>query len=325
MDTLTAAVPTPTQRSVRSSILLVEDDAPTRDAFAEALEDEGFEIVIAGSGTQALQILEVRPIDLVMADVMMPDLDGYELCRRIRRDPRFGHIPVLLLSARTALADRLAGIEVGADDYLTKPIAIEELSARLTMHLRRSSREQQLNPLTRLPGNLAVEQAIQTRLTAGEDFAVGYADLDHFKAYNDRYGFQAGDALLRRTSQIIATVVAPFRSGGAFVGHIGGDDFVVAANPEIIESICRNILSEFEAVAPEFYSPEDRERGMIVGHDRTGEIRCFPLTSLSIGVVICRSGNFSHVAEIAQVAAEAKGYAKRQTGNSYLIDRRGAR
>lgn len=310
------------QPAVRPVILLVEDDDSTREAFEEALQDDGFEMVLAASGTEGLRRLAAQPVDLVMADVMMPDMDGFELCRQVRRDPRLGHIPVILLSARTALSDRLAGIRVGADDYLTKPIDIEELSARLTMHLRRSTREQQLNPLTRLPGNLALEQALQARLTANEPFALGYVDLDHFKAYNDRYGFHAGDEIIRFTGRLLATVVAPYRAAGAFVGHIGGDDFMIVASPDTIEPICAEVVEGFDDEVPNYYTPEDRARGSIQSVDRAGRERTFPLLTISIGVVICQPDARTHLAELAQIAAEAKSFAKHQTGSTFLIDRR---
>ena len=308
--------------TVRPIILLVEDDFPTRQVFREALSDDGFEIIAAATGREALAHLATQPIDLVMADVMMPDLDGFELCRQIRRDPRLGHIPVILVSGNTAVSDRVAGIEVGADDYLTKPIDIDELSARLTMHLRRSSREQQLNPLTRLPGNLAIEQALQTRLASGEAFALAYGDLDDFKAYNDRYGFHAGDGVLRFTGRLIATVVGPYRSEGAFVGHIGGDDFIIVSGIEAIEPICQEIISRFDREIPAYYTPEDRARGYIVSKDRTGREHMFPFVSISLGVVLCQPGTFSHFAELSQIATEVKNYAKQQPGSAYQIDRR---
>ena len=308
--------------TVRPIVLLADDDLSTREALQEALSEDGFEIVLAGTGTEALAHLAVQPVDLVMADVMMPDLDGFELCRQIRRDPRFGHIPVILLSGRTAVSDRVAGIRVGADDYLTKPIDIDELSARLIMHLRRSSREQQLNPLTRLPGNLAIEQALQTRLAAGEAFALAYGDLDNFKAYNDRYGFHAGDEVIRFTGRLLATVVGPYRAEGAFVGHIGGDDFVIVAGIDAIEALCREIITRFDREVLAYYTPDDRARGHIVSRDRSGREHCFPFVSISIGVVLCRPGVFGHFAQLSQIATEVKNYAKRQPGGAYRIDRR---
>lgn len=303
------------------SILIVEDDAAIADVLEEVLRDFGYEVRVASTGAETLPAMIERRPDLVLMDLTLPDTDGIELTRRLRSDPRWNSIPVIALTARDRVDDRVLGLREGLDDYLTKPFNIAELMARLDANLRRSLRELHVSPLTLLPGNRAIEMALARRLAAGQDFGVCYLDVNNFKPYNDTYGFAAGDQIIRSLADIVQREIASTRDG--FPGHIGGDDFVVVLDPSEAEPFCQRVLKAFDRVVQHSYRPEDLARGSVEAEDRAGNRKTFELMSLSIAVVVQTSGRFTHIGELSRAAAEIKGYLKRQGGGShYMIDRR---
>lgn len=193
------------------------------------------------------------------------------------------------------------------------------------MGKRLKEMEQQLldaSPLTRLPGNIAIERALTRHLDSGETFAVCYVDLDNFKAYNDRYGYIQASELLKKTAEIIHQKAKTLADPDTFVGHVGGDDFVLIAKPEEVDSVCKAIIDAFDDMIPGYYSAEDVAAGGIVGVDRYGVERSFPILTISIAVVICQRGNYDTALEIAQVAAQIKDHVKLTPGSNYLVNRR---
>jgi GGDEF domain-containing protein len=178
------------------------------------------------------------------------------------------------------------------------------------------------SPLTRLPGNIAIEQVLKGKMLHGEKFALCYIDLDDFKAYNDRYGYARGSELIKLTGEIIYLAKDRHGDPGDFVGHIGGDDFVLITSPENVEPVCSAITAAFDRAVPDHYDPDDRQRGYVEGTDRYGVTRRFPLMTISVAVVSDAQRNFSSPLEIAQVATELKDYIKRLPGSNYLVDRR---
>ena len=299
-------------------VLVIEDDIDTRELLQEALDGAGFRVQAAASGQAGLQKLRDHVPDIVLLDQLLPGMSGLEVCRQIRRQPGLGAVPVVMLTALSRSTDQVAGLNAGADDYVTKPFNVDELTARLYSHVRRSRRERQLNPLTGLPGNLAIDGAIDDRLVAGETFAVAWIDLDNFKAYNDRYGFYAGDQVLEATGRLVMSVLERCDREQSFAGHIGGDDFVLVTPVDQIERAGRLLVEGFDALVPAFY----RERGFIPAVSRTGEEQAFPLMSISVAIVPCPAGRFSHPGEIAEVAGEIKHFLKQQPGSAWLVDRR---
>jgi len=177
------------------------------------------------------------------------------------------------------------------------------------------------SPLTRLPGNIAIERSISRRLREGVPFAMCYLDLDNFKSYNDRYGYIKASELIKDAGQIIYNVVDSLKDPDAFVGHIGGDDFVVIINNILAKKACQGIISEFDAMIPGYYSEEDRVAGFIEGVDRYGVPRHFPLITISIAVLNCQPGSYATASEIATAAAEVKDRVKESTGSNYIIVR----
>lgn len=178
------------------------------------------------------------------------------------------------------------------------------------------------SPLTRLPGNIAIERILTKKLQKGEPFAVCYADLDNFKAYSDRYGYIRGSDMIKMTGEVIYEVVQRHTDDNAFVGHIGGDDFVMLVSSDDVDRVCQGVIDDFTVRVPEFYNEEDLSRGSIEGLDRYGVKRVFPLMTISIAVVMCQQGEYDSAVKIAKTAAEIKDYAKGAAGSNYFIDRR---
>jgi diguanylate cyclase (GGDEF)-like protein len=190
------------------------------------------------------------------------------------------------------------------------------------MILRRSGIDLEANPLSRLPGNVSILEELSKRIASNKLFAVCYTDLNKFKAYNDTYGFQHGDDIIKETARILLRVAQEEGNTDDFVGHIGGDDFVLLTTIEKIDPVCKKIISYFDAVIPSFYNETDRKNGFIVGYDRQGAQKQFPLVSISIGVVTNTHRKIDHVAQIGEIGAELKHYAKNLPGSNYVVDKR---
>jgi diguanylate cyclase (GGDEF)-like protein len=305
--------------------VLVVDDDPDIARFIEVnLRTHGFEVHLASDGVEALEkVQEVEP-DLVLVDVMMPRMDGFQVVDRLRSDPRTANVSIIMLTAKALTADKVLGITTGADDYIIKPFDPVELVARVKGTLRRAREMRAISPLTGLPGNARIQDELRSRISAGRPFALLYADLDNFKAYNDHYGFLRGDEALRAVGRLIQEVALEFGGPDAFVGHLGGDDFVLISQVEAAEPLCRALVERCAEAVPLLYDPEDRERGHIEVENRQGSMERFPLLSISMGVATTVRRRFSHPGEAVTVATELKEFAKRTTGSGYVIDRRTA-
>jgi diguanylate cyclase (GGDEF)-like protein len=303
-------------------VLVVDDDPFIARLLEIELRAAGYDVRVAGDGVQALEAAQDRCPDLVLADVMMPNMDGFELTRRLRQDPRTASVSVIMLTARGLSADKLEGFSVGADDYIVKPFDTPELLARIRGVLRRAREMRAQSPLTGLPGNVRIEEEIESRVGMNQPFAILYADLDHFKAFNDHYGFMRGDQVIQFTARIAQEVALAFSGGDAFVGHVGGDDFVVVCTPETAEGISQALVDRFDAESGALYDDEDRERGYVEVTNRRGEMQRFPLLSISIGIATTDLRAFAHYAEAVAVATEMKAFTKTSAGSSWAVDRR---
>jgi diguanylate cyclase (GGDEF)-like protein len=304
-----------------TQILIVDDDQDIARILRFRLEKKGYACQTAGNGVEALEVLDRTHPDLVLLDVMMPKLDGFATCRKIRQRKGWARIPVIMLTAKGGTIDKVNGISEGADDYVTKPFEFDELLARIQMILRRTQEHMSANPLTGLPGNQVITRQIEMAIASGKPFAACYADLDHFKPFNDEYGFEAGDQVIQELAEILSTAL---REGTdfAFLGHIGGDDFFFLVDVASWESRCQEILSRFDAAIPAHYRPEHREKGFIEAQNRQGEVVRYPIMTLSIGVVTNSQRAFTDPMQVSNLASEMKKYAKAVGGSVYRVNRR---
>ncbi len=302
-------------------LLIVDDDQDIARILRFRLQKKGFECVLAANGLEALEKIDTHHPDLVLLDVMMPKMDGFTACREIRKRNAWCRIPVIMLTAKGDIADKVSGIGEGADDYIVKPFEFEELLARVHMILRRTQETMSANPLTGLPGNNVISKNVESVIAAGTPFAACYADLDHFKAYNDEYGFEAGDKVIKFLAEILVRVTQE-QSQQSFVGHIGGDDFLFLVDLDGFEGCCQSVIQHFDAGIAQFYRDEHIRSGFLESINRQGQRMRFPLMSLSIGVVTNSQRAAGDAMQVSNRAAEMKKYAKGQSGSCYRVDRR---
>jgi GGDEF domain-containing protein len=244
-----------------------------------------------------------------------------DACRRLKSDSFTGVVPVVVL-----VKDELALLErafaAGADEVLNTSCSSQEITARLDAVVRRAERDLHVHPSTRLPGPPGIEAEIARRLGKPETFAVCYADLDHFKEYNDRYSYFDGDRVIRILAKILHDVVKGVCGEEGFVGHIGGDDFIFIIPASAISETCQEIVFIFDSLVPFQYSEQDRRAGYYFGKDRRGQLHRVPLMTVSIGIVTNERRHFTHAGQVSELATEMKSYAKTLPGSVFVVDRR---
>jgi diguanylate cyclase (GGDEF)-like protein len=240
-------------------------------------------------------------------------------CRRLKRDSYTAIVPVLVIVAAERFAE---AFDAGADEVLRAEVSDEESTARLSAMLRRSDRDTDVHPSTRLPGTREIEAELNRRVASGEKFAACYADLDHFKEFNDRYGYHHGDQVIQLVARILHDVVKGLCVEAGFVGHIGGDDFLYTIPLAAVPRVCDDVVRVFDELIPWQYSEQDRRVGYFFGKDRRGQLHRVPLMTLSVGVVTNQRRHFTRGTEVSELATEMKGYAKTLPGSVWAVDRR---
>jgi diguanylate cyclase (GGDEF)-like protein len=308
--------------SPESDILIIAGLPMEGDFLDALLTGEGFLVKRSASFEEAREILGKQQVSLVVCDYNCSSVKGIDVCKYIRGKYNLRHLSVILMMSTKDPMDKIKGIYAGADDYVEKPFEPGEFLARVKGLLVRKSRDLDANPLTKLPGNISVLKELETRLHAGEPFAAAYLDLNKFKEFNDRYGFEMGDQVILHTSQLVIRALERSGNPGDFLGHIGGDDFIYISTPEKAEEIAKAVVAEFDTAILPYFNEEDRKRGYLVTKSRTGMIAQVPLLSVSIAIMTNESRKFTHVGEISQVAVELKQYAKSKGGSVYVTDRR---
>ncbi|MGH7606084.1 MAG: diguanylate cyclase [Gemmatimonadales bacterium] len=267
------------------------------------------------------RVLRALPT-LLVVDADSAGGEGLALCARLKSDPYTAIVPLAAVTNRHATDLVRSWFGAGADEVITPLFEPGEQAGRLDALVTRAERDVAVNPSTRLPGTTEIEREFRRRMELGELFAVCYADLDHFKEFNDRYSYYDGDRVIYLVSRILHDVVKGILGKAGFVGHIGGDDFIFVIPVESIGTVCSEVLDVFDTLVPYQYNEQDRRAGYYFGKDRRGQLHRVPLMTLSIGVVTNQHRRFAHPAQVSELATEMKSYAKTQVGSVYVVDRR---
>jgi diguanylate cyclase (GGDEF)-like protein len=300
-------------------ILVADDDVEIQELLRFTLENEGYETIIAGDGEDAVRKAQAEKPDLMVLDVLMPKLTGYDVCEKIRQNPSTQLLPIIMLTSLTQVKDRITGIKLGADEYLAKPFEPYELVARIEGLLKRIKMSISANPLTGLPGQVSAENEIKTSLDNKEPFALFFMDIDNFKSYNDKYGFERGDEFIRIFAGILRQSQIEILGNAETLFNTGGEDFMMIASQNAAERLAKRIFELFDAAVSQRYDEDAVQRGYIWVADRTGKEVKAPLMTVSIGIGIIDPGKYGHYIQAIEYSKEMWKISKSKEGNTYTI------
>lgn len=304
----------------KAHILVVDDSKTVRVITEKALRERGYDVTSVATGEAALTALQQKLPDVIVLDVELPDVDGFEICRRIKSDPSMHRVPVLVLTVLDQPGFEVIAIDAGADDFVAKPVDPLVLDARIGMIVRRARRERHANPLTGLPSGVLVDQEISVRLNAGKVFALCSVDLDGFKAYNDKYGYEKGDQVIMLAASIIHCAV--MEGERDFVGHLGGDDFVFITDVDRCRAVADKIIASFDETIPAYYDVKTRQRGYFEAISRQGAATQIPIMAISLAMVSNEKFDFATSIEMTDALVELRKYAKTFSESVYVVERR---
>ena len=285
-------------------ILVVEDDPAHLMGLEDNLKFAGYEVSTARSGREALTVLKQEKFDLVILDIMLPYIDGFEVCKRFREWD--DETPIIMLTAKTQERDRVQGLDIGADDYITKPFDLEELKLRVKNAMARAQYESLTNPTTGLPSGRLIEDQLR-QLMRRDDWGIIYVGIRGFSTFGEVYGFVAGEEVLRFAAMVLGQAVD--NKGGTtddFIGHVGGDDFIVITNNDLIAPIVKDLKHRFDTGVGTHYDWQTRQQGYLILRDGAGNEVKSELMKLSIGVLAADDGPFADIREITEAAASAR-------------------
>ncbi|NPV84989.1 MAG: response regulator [Anaerolineae bacterium] len=286
-------------------LLVVEDDADISNMLQLFFKNLGYNVDIATRGNDALEKTRQVMPHLIILDIMLPDIDGYEVCRQLRTNLRTSHIPVIFLTQKDERSDKLQGLELGADDYITKPFDIDELRLRVQNAISRSERESLTDPQSGLPAGRLIEDQLR-RIIRQKGWAFMDIQLNQFDAFKNVYGFIAANDMLRTTAQLLGEVADSFGQADSFIGHAGGNNFVIISSEDIAPALKQKLQERFAESVLAHYTFTDREQGYIMAPDQNGQLQKTALMTMSIGVVTPSTHSFSDIREITELAAEER-------------------
>ncbi|MEO0248875.1 MAG: response regulator [candidate division WOR-3 bacterium] len=289
----------------KSKILIVEDDLDTADMLRLYFEAQGYEVLTAAWGGDALEICQKTLPDLIIQDIRLPDIDGYEICRRLRDNLRTSQIPFIFLTEKREREDKIAGLRLGAIDYITKPFDVQELRLRVRNALRRAGYESLVNPITGLPGGRLVEEQLELLLGKSE-WAILSISVNELDAFNEAYGFVAGDDVLRAVGLILNNTVEEAGTLEDFVGHPGGAGFIIITVPSKVEELKDKVVTRLTRAINYFYPIKDREWAQKRIQESPGNEKLVPLMSIAVSIVTNKDASFTKVQQIREALTKAK-------------------
>jgi PleD family two-component response regulator len=295
----------------KSRLLIVEDDIDIANMLEIYFGGLHYDVDIAVRGSEALEKTRQRLPHLIVLDIMLPDIDGYEVCRTLRTYTRTSHIPVIFLTQKDERSDKLLGLELGADDYITKPFDIEELRLRVYNAIARSERESLTEPHTNLPSGQLIEDHLR-QIIHTDGWAYFDIRLNHFDAFKEAYGFVASDNILRFTAMLLGEVIDEVGTINDFIGHTGNDHFVIFSTEECAPAVKETLLTRFSDGIVTHYNYLDRQKGYIEYSGDGGAPQQNPIISINIGVVSPSEHEFTDIREITEMAADTR---RRETIN----------
>lgn len=289
----------------KARILIVEDDFDISNMLKIYFTAQGYEVDVAPRGADALEKTRHGLPHLIVLDIMLPDIDGYEVCRTLRTHTRTSHIPIIFLTQKDERRDKIQGLELGADDYITKPFDIEELKLRVQNAIARAERENLRDPRSGLPSGRLIEEQLR-RIIRTDGWTLMDIRLIYFQAFKEVYGFVAGDDVMRFTAMLLGEVVDALGTPDDFIGHAGGDNFIIITTQEAAPAIRSRVRERFKQEVGTQYNFIDREQGYILTEDDSGQMVKTPLMNVSIGMVSAADYEFADIREITELAAEAR-------------------
>ena len=304
-----------------NEIYIIDDDESSIIIFRELFKNDK-EYKFISVKTEQIDITLKNIPSLIVINEDAIDRDVLELCKQIRKDEDNTITPVIVVSSNGDRQHRMSILNESVEYFIKKPVHEGYIYLTVKNLKRLLSINRRISPLTGLPGNVQIHAELKKRISNHEDFSVLYLDLDNFKAYNDVYGFLKGDHIIEFTANVITQCIHELANEHSFIGHIGGDDFIAIVEGTKAEKLCQSIIATFDSKVKDFYTDEDKEKGYIEVENRKGIVEQFPLTSISIGVVVADKDRFHNILEIGEIGAQVKHAAKSVMGSSYAIDRR---
>jgi DNA-binding response OmpR family regulator len=307
-------------RRAQGRILFIDDEPEILKAVKFYLEDEDFEVYTAEDGNKAVQLAETLQPDLIILDVMMPVIDGIQVCRQLRSRTRTRLIPIIFLTAREAIEDKIKGLEAGGVDYITKPFNNQELMARIRAQIRRSQEEISSHPVTGLPGSPTIEDEVNKRLHGGESFAVIFMHIEHFREYREAYGISRSERLLLFLSRLLEEAISVHDGEKCFLGQSAYEEFIFICPPEDAIEVCQQVIDRFEEHKLELYMEQHRNSGELSYYDYRGDLIHSPFARLAMGGV-CNTRRFmATYSALAEWGAQALLKARSQSKSAYVIE-----
>lgn len=286
-------------------ILVVEDDFDISNMLRIYFQSQGYEVAVAPRGGDALEMCRQQLPNIVVLDIMLPDIDGYEVCRQLRSNLRTSHIPIIFLTQKDERSDKIQGLELGADDYITKPFDVEELRLRVKNAIARATYESLTNPTTGLPSARLIEDQLR-HLLRRDNWGIVYIGIDRMEAFKEVYGFVAADEVLRYTAMVLNETADSVGTPEDFVGHIGGDDFLMITRKELVRPIVQDMTRRFSEGILTHYDFKTRQQGYLLLRNDEGKEQRVGLMELAVGAISSEDGPFTDIREITEAAAAAR-------------------